>query len=526
MKKMTKILSLVLALAMVLGMTAFAGTPSKILYQYTFDDAKNEDGTYDIAKFKANRTATAKRAGVTLSPADAFTEGAGEYYYFNGADPKIEVVDGKPYIVKAVASNEAHLSYKFDEAWDRDPDNGKTVVVLTNVIPVSATSVQYQFMVPVETAKLKDETNTSENHTGYKINEDGSLVLVEVTDQHAFGFNKTAWGGASGYNGEATAPWVANEPQQIGFMVVSKNLYGSKAAYLASYNIIGNTSSYPTGINTIEGTNLAYEDATYSWYAEQLTGVVFGSDKTNSVYLGETVVFEISLDKADIRLAQTEYTDVKVEDKKLELIWEQPVLKTHYNKRGSLTDSVTDYASRYVVNDGTKDLVYGTDYTVDYDTKIDGDTVKGVVTFNLNTMGYSETYTVSIAKGQQASYGRETNKEAQFATFVTEKAPAFDISISAAEGLSANGAAVTADAMAGKTVCFTANAENVTGRALNGTIIIGIYNAAGNLVKVAAADKAFADAGNASFAASFKMEEGYTAKAFVKGTASEKVFGN
>ena len=108
-------------------------------------------------------------------------------------------------------------------------------------------------------------------------------------------------------------------------------------------------------------------------------------------------------------------------------------------------------------------------------------------------------------------------------TFTTEAAPSFDITIDAKEGLSAAGAAVEADNMAGKTVYFTANATNTTGRAVDGTLVIGIYNGS-NLVKYAYANKAFADGGENSFSAAFKMEAGQTAKAFVKGTASEITF--
>ena len=111
------------------------------------------------------------------------------------------------------------------------------------------------------------------------------------------------------------------------------------------------------------------------------------------------------------------------------------------------------------------------------------------------------------------------------ATFKTIKNPTYSISLTAAEGLTTGTAINTAADLAGKTVYFTATATNETGRAIDGVLAIGIYDAEGNLVKYAYANKAFADGGENTFSAAFKVAEGQTAKAFVKGTASTVTFG-
>ena len=509
MKKMTKILSLALALVLVLGMTSLAEGESVLLYDLNFDDAL-EAGEYNFNTFKANSTVTTQYiVGNTI----------GRYYLQNNnANATMQIIDGRPYVTEVLGNGgNIGVGYRFPEAWNRPAAKDKALVILTDVIPMAGrTGVQYQAMMPIVNYKLKDDTNVSENYPGYKIDAENKLVFSEAQDRHALGFKATGWAGASGYNGETIAPWTAGKREYVGFVAKSANLYNNPSDYLTTFTIAGEATAYPTGITQLNK-KISETDA----YGEQILGFNFITDNTNDIYIGESLVFELSTLPADFKAEQEVYTNVSTKDKKLDLILTMPMIERYYGKRGSITENVTDHLSSFVVNDGTKDLVYGTDYTVDADIKVDGTAVKGVVSFILNDMDYNQTFTVSAAAGKLRSYANGINSSAISATFTTEAAPTFNITLSANKGLNASGSAVTASNLSG-TVYLSANATNTTGRDVNGVIVIGIYDADNNLVKYAACNAAFANSAARAFGASFKVEAGQTAKAFVKGTESIK----
>ncbi len=92
---------------------------------------------------------------------------------------------------------------------------------------------------------------------------------------------------------------------------------------------------------------------------------------------------------------------------------------------------------------------------------------------------------------------------------------AYDVVLTAYEGLAAGGTELTEAQYAGKTVYFNATVTNTSGSAADGTIVIGIYNGE-TLVKYAAMSNSFDVAGTKTFGAAFKLEAGQTARAWVK----------
>ena len=167
-------------------------------------------------------------------------------------------------------------------------------------------------------------------------------------------------------------------------------------------------------------------------------------------------------------------------------------------------------------------LTNGTDFTVsDVRDVVSNSSVYSKVAINFTKdLAAGTTYTITFPATTTNEIG--TPIADATATFTTESAPTYDIALTANEGLSSNGAALTAATIGGKTVYFTATATNETGRATSGALVIGIYDANG-LVKYAFANKSFADAGSNTFTAAFKVEDGQTAKAYVVGSASEGV---
>ena len=97
-------------------------------------------------------------------------------------------------------------------------------------------------------------------------------------------------------------------------------------------------------------------------------------------------------------------------------------------------------------------------------------------------------------------------------TFETLEAPVANFV--AYEGLDDTGS--TTSDYAGKTVYVKATATNSNNIGFNVKLIIGIYDEDGNLVKYASATKALAASGSATFGASFKLAAGQTIRAEYK----------
>ena len=208
MKKMTKILSIALALAMVLGMTAFAGTPTKIIYR---DDFSNYA---DIDAFKASRT-TVTKAEITASDfattaatyREGLTLGTPVYNHFMANPGRIALyrengVTTLGDVGKAAWKNgdtgSMYLSTLLDEPWDVTEHPGQALIFTTAYNQYDVGTAEDA--INPDTGKLiagyraswtsirglgdvytVDAANAEGDWAGYAVDEEGNPVLTSKT---------------------------------------------------------------------------------------------------------------------------------------------------------------------------------------------------------------------------------------------------------------------------------------------------------------------------------------------------------
>ncbi|MFA7637499.1 MAG: hypothetical protein WCX81_07025 [Monoglobales bacterium] len=519
MKKMTKILSLALALVLVLGITSFAGTTSgNPTYLIVADDL---DAATDINSFLATKSVTTNTDLLAATPfvssyrTAGATSGQMPYHFLvNKADWTIERVNGKNRLSEKNAyrakQNQIMLMPSEPIALSELESRKVALVATAGWTPTEAnasTTVNYSVLTGIKWRKMTDDVETEDKRGKFSI-----LYLdpglLEVTAQ----------GGTKYRNIEL------GTEHTLETVVRSWNLW--------NHNTVDGESASGVVFSSIDG---LYK------YADHFSEPVADTDRISALwfggrnYLGQQLYdikfYEVSLDAADfyIDTEATKSTNIGINDD-IVIEFSQPVSKgIKTNAAGAdLTNGHyivgATLAEMIKVMDGENELVNGTDFTVNITDKIVGSQVKGVVTIDMaGTMPYGHSYTVVFPKNlcNVAYFGSAaTDAEAKTITVTTEATPTFNITLAANKGLNATGSSVTADNLDG-TVYFSANATNATGRAVDGVIVIGIYDADDNLIKYAAASsKTFADGAAKAFGAAFKVEAGQKVKAFVKGTSS------
>ncbi|MBR5586702.1 MAG: hypothetical protein IKW02_01935 [Clostridia bacterium] len=526
MKKMTKILSLVLALAMVLSMTALAGTPTKIIF--SDDNSAASDLSLETWKTGRSELLTHNLLNGEGKASDFFGENATntKYYYAGNIGATLSEKYGKTVLTTLSRTDAAYpfsIGYKLATPWSYTANKDRNVALVASLdmgiaYTFSSTTGQTtrKLITNFFNKATKDTENTEGDYAGWAVNEDGSLKLSEsyyADDGYAFVKDpNTGVYSATDFYFPGNGGEHDSVVHKINEEYNLSTIYSCSSSTRIGKISMNDFSYFPTSNRT-------------DWLAEEVVGIVFTPNKYQKIDFSGFMYYELSKDAKDLYIENLTNTDIALGEE-FEIVLSQPIRKQEAKARFDKT-VVNNVLADLVINDGEKDLVYNTDYTAAVSQRVVGDAVKGVITIKLNEMDFDTTYSVTLPS-HTANIARVTMSSSNnhTATFTTEKAPTFDMNISANEGLNANGAAITADAMAGKTVYFTANATNITGRDVTGALAIGIYNGEGKLVKAAFANKAFANGGSNTFSAAFKMEAGYTAKAFVKDTVSEKVFGN
>ena len=561
MKKMTKILSLVLALAMVLGMTAFAGTPTKILVSDDFSDTL-VDGVASIDAFRANRTKLpavgvySNSVGKARQNAiDAGTPLTGmannKFYYEHQSYAKLKMVttaDGKARLSEESGTSRGEVVWALDDPFTDTHSYADKVALVAQItwIPQRVTAAGgTAYGTGLQGVGTTSElVIAAEEGKGEAEGYDVYFPPVETEGTGKFMFKSDGADATEipwGYQGDSVRWSIPVGSENVMHLVFRPyDLYAENKVDLKHGNLnlfssmnreydYGNHFS-EAGHEKTYKSNGSKEDAGGKYNITR-----YHMDDVKAIRLPyinniideyqDFVLYEVSTDPLDFTIESVTTVNAPIANA-FELIMSQPVsANIGTGTAGDKDKGDNALVEKLVVNDGEEDLVYGEDYTAKLSERIVGTEVKGVITITpADKWDYSKTYTVTLPKNTYNIARIPLDKNAnKVATFTTEKEPTFAMTLTASEGLT-SGTAISADAMAGKTVYFEATATNESGRDINGALAIGIYDAQGSLVKYAYANKSFDDGGSNTFAASFKMEEGYTAKAFVKGTASVVAF--
>ncbi|MBR5587119.1 MAG: hypothetical protein IKW02_04060 [Clostridia bacterium] len=522
MKKMIKILSLVLALAMVLGMTAFAdGTVyyvQKFEYEDVADMLSKDFGHYSFGKVNFATTTKLLAAKEQNPGKKMFTLTSSEGNTSTGNSELWTTADGVRMFGQLRKSNSWGANiYVLENAWNMYKNPNEIFVVsfdaLTEGVANDTTKTEgYGYIKLYTRSKSADDGSFTDGE--YSIGGLYKIAYKAAVEDDPTTENDETKAAVDSYFTYGFYPKLTH-----GSGVVHKTLQPNRVYRIAQ------------GLFLKDGAES--EDTAYSVRRNTLDGVkVSNTDNSDNAAVGKPIIealniqnrfnlnfsygnirmYTISKNAEDFNVSTAVTEDVSTMNEKITVKFSQPVSPATFDKTAVTVseNGVALEAADYTVSDVREVIADGKIWS------------EADITLDLD---YDSTYEVAFP----ASVSNEMLMklgENNTVTFSTETAPTFDISIAANEGLSAAGAAVEAGAMAGKTVYFTANAANTTGRAVKGEIAIGIYDGEGKLVKVASANKGFENAGSVAFSAAFKMEAGYTAKAFVKGTTAEKVFGN
>ena len=569
MKKMTKILSLTLAIAMVLGMTAFAGTPTKIIYHDDFSSYADADAfkattTTATKKFLAPAGTTEKIDGVEVTYYPTFADiaplrtedkiGTPAYNRFLANPSKLAVYkeNGKTYIGdnmkkgwKDANGGVIVFGAMLDEAWDVTENPGKALVFTTVANNYGAdTAASYRAPWTLISGFGKsytlDAANTEGDWVGYAVDEEGNPVLNDGRISQLLGSSipkKADTGTGDPYtfiafnnsgtifqrNDENPRPFVIGEDYNISTVFLP--VAGTTNYTFDLGNTKGILSAEPKSFRatTLADFRFAYGLDNETTNYRDVQGIVLNTySYVDTRYRDGMTFYEMSIDPADFYIDETKTVKTNIAlDGAMKVVFSQPIVSGRDGARASGKPQ-TYMDEQIVVAKGEEVLTLNEDYTMEIDQEIKDGAVYGTVTVNpVGEWDYETNYTVTFPTNTYNILGLALPAAVDHVvTFATEKAPTFTFDINASEGLAAGGATVTADAMAGKTVYFTATATNASERPINGTIVIGVYDATGNLVRYAARDRAFADGETKVFSASFKMAEDETVKAFVKGTDS------
>ena len=458
MKKLTKIIALALALALMLGLTASAAT------LYYAQDFSAYNTTTEMFNDVASMTQTVV-AHSAVTPIASLTpgkmnsaNGAGQFELRTNAN-------GQKYPAFTVYATVGFYH------------------VPTNAWTATANE-SYVISFNLETAA--EDTLGAYNFLGL-VGKDanGAYAVAPIGYYHEKGDLR------SQYTGGTSATLTGAVGSGHGTVAI-----GSTKRYAIKFDLNADGGLVRSGYSTDS-------EGVYScWYA----GSTYGMDSFVSVAGFGAALHQREPDLGDIKMytisgdltatsTMNGATNVDVATEKVTLAFNQPIggADVVVTANGETVEGVTT-AVRDVVGNGTitseVDVIFAED------------------------LDYGKTYSIDVSN--------VTNEIAEKAvsdpiTFSTLALPTFSTNYTAYEGLSASGTTIDAANAAGKTVYVAASATNTTeGRAVTGAIVIGIYDAANNLVKYASSAKSFAVGGTNTFAAAFKLEAGQSIRVTVE----------
>ncbi len=553
MRKFTKLTALALALALILGMTAFAGTPSTLIMTDDFSDAYDSEGIASLATLKENRgTLSIKNASgvaqTTKLIQDGFvidtTTGVNKYLYHSKSSGTITNVNGKTALTTNNFDEDhfAALAYTIpDGPWTYEDhaDGAEALVAQIGFSPKD-----------IDIAANASATNTGNQGAGGV-----SGIYATYTES---GTTSTAIRGISGLK-YYSAKTANNTPEYVRAIKRTKTSTndaknGSTNIYMGDDTVI-TTVVRPYYDVTSEGTVLNTEDSSlnvitmykrhpvieasgngdYSSYVNHggnfainsVNGFVYSTREGVLASFYDFKLYKVSLDSKDFTIdtTATKTTGVAV-DSAFEIIFSQPLAEgLGY---GPLGNDATIATGINVTDQDGKVYTCGTDYTYELTEKVEENKVKGIMKIvPAESWDFSKTYTVklpvglkNIARITMDDYytGEDDVDEVYCAaiSFTTQVPPTYDVTLKAYAGLEAKGEELTA--LSAGTTYFAVSAKHSDGKVIaNGTLRLEIKDANGNTVKYVTAKKALGT-GTATFGAAFKLEAGMTARAFVVGT--------
>ena len=494
MKKFTKILSLALALALVLSTTAFAATvyyTNDFTGYATIDEAKADMNTVTNAYQNTTYLLNAKSStgkdlidstnygATTSSSVPAFTTDAAgvKWFKFITAEQTGNALTYPSFLLVAP-----------DTTWNYTTNTDETFVVSYD-IKVAPTGTASKTLEAMSQTYWTDAAGTGkavDRMFAYRIESDTKTSTEFINVRYSNGQYE-----ATSKNGSETFTGMLNT--------------GSTYRMVASYTYDENYT-WPYEETFINGELLGQSTTTGSNSTSSANPVMVGFSIPYMYVMGQsvanikayTIANSETLGVADIAGV------VPMNNAKVTVKFNQPVYAATFNAADVEVSGLTN----------------GTDFTVGkVKDVVEGNNIYSAFDINFSKMlTGNETYTITVPAAVKNEIGTAITDAT--ATFTTEKAPTYNIALTANEGLSSSGTALTAATIGGKTVYFTATATNDTGKATSGALVIGIYDGEGNLVKYAFANKSFEDGAANTFTAAFKVEAGQTAKAYVVGSAS------
>ena len=529
MKKYTKILALALAVAMMLGMTAMAGTPSKFIMSDDFA------GYADIAAFNsASMAASAKpsaspyysAAVANRSESDNGTIKYNRFYVGSGLT--FATANGKNYIQTPNNTNSG-FGYVLDTPFNYETAKTNKTALVAQVgwtMTGSGTGTVLDWADTFALIKKTDGTDFATSlrglNRGYSTHTgtDGT-----VHDKTWFTANPNTVvlyapsPGTTSNCGTTQYRDVISAGDDVLMQYVFRNGNNTQIN-----RVEANSVNKPIMLSSI---NRNFEYATARWMpyvdASDVYGVYFESSDYAQGKYHDFLMYEVSIDPADFTFDSSAAVTGVLPNGNVELVFAMPITAEGNGDRTSENHHLSERIIITKGDDVENPLVYGEDFTFEISERVVGNAVKGVLTIKpLKDWGLGTTYDVYIRNLYNVArieYGLEEedgevvvqSKPIEM-TFTTIPAPVANFV--AYEGLDDTGS--TTSDYAGKTVYVKATATNSNNIGFNVKLIIGIYDEDGNLVKYASATKALAASGNATFGAAFKLAAGQTIRAEYK----------
>ena len=545
MKKFTKILSLALALALVLGMTAMAAPSEVYLYEefdYDSTTAFDSDYHWTIAGLKDNENYSSESGSEKRYSADEIntfrTNGKTKLHYFttksrynnsglNGGYSIQDVDGGKAFqygtTTRTRYDDRSVITFIPEKVWAPTAETNEAYVISMDFKNIDYADGVAIPAVTKGTYVTDGSTTTYYDSEGNDItaslttaisnvnvvNEAGAAQLSSTTatanlwnlrngitltkDETKGTFELSGFGGMRYWDDQGSGDYVLEK--DVCYNIKNVLTYNDGTKF--------NFAQYVDGVSKRGGSlaNVANVSA-YTLQPKSRLAYQLYNVKMYSLSTADNA-FNVSTGNAANLPTNTASMTVK---------FSQPVEAATYNANAVTMTENGEAFTGFTAGNVVEKIVGNEIYS------------EVVVTFNRD-LNYGKTYEIVFPATVKNTIAAELGETNNKVTFTTEKAATFEfINFKANEGL-VTGTELAAEAIGGKTVFFTVTAKNVTGRAIDGVLAIGIFDAEDNLVKYAYANKSFADEATNDFSAAFKVAEGQTAKAFVKDTASIKVFG-
>ena len=463
MKKFSKILALALAVAMMLGMTTMAAT---LYYKQDFNytDATGMQG--DAYNINSNGFFYGRDSSFSYDVATYKASGKNMVVCHGGFFNAKNVVKVNKFGNNSfgVIANDKGMGFFPTNSWDATAANQTETYVISLDVDTSnlAKFNEYYYFATVignrgtaETpayngARLMT-TSASEKADSYGLL---TPIAIDPDDPN----HKRALGNVL-FN-------TVNDTKRVAFSFKSASGGLTRDSFVDGEAIATGTTFELENMSTIEGITFNFKSDNYTPYIGKLR--MYTIDTTEDLVATADINGETGI------LPSTNKVTIK---------FNQPVgaANVAVKANGAAVEGVTTTVRDVVSSDGS------------FVSEVDLIFADGV--------GYGKNYSIDLS-GVKNDLG-----DACISNAVTFSTMAVSTDVKVYEGL-AEGKAIEVANAAGKTVYVKATVANSNSVALSGKVIIGIYDASGNLVKYASATKALAANGNAEFAAAFKLAAG------------------